>query len=152
MTDTVVYTVTVPQTGDVTEIIVYEANDQSPGPSPSPPSPSNPTTIEVFQHACSNCNKTYKGLRCLSKHLLICGQKKTKKIPRKRKLPETIEEEEDEDDPVEAAADKDDLSGDDDEHESPTVEILQIKPEEESDQDADLCFCCDEPLKFSHVR
>lgn len=109
--------------------------------------------VQVVNYICCKCEKNYKGLRCLQKHMLICGQPKVKRTAAiKRKfdgessLSSPTKTSEDE------VVPKEEIKLDP-EPETDAVEVLPslVDEDDESSQEK-LCFCCEEPLENAHVR
>lgn len=143
MSDPVTYTITYPDNEETTTVTVV--NEAEPCP------------IQVIEHICNKCSKVYKGIRCLQKHLLICGQPTTatKKKPQKRKS-----DEDESISPAKVAAieetkppEKVDLQSEvSEEDESPAIEVLEaVLTDGEDNPNDELCYCCEESLKTAHV-
>lgn len=148
MSGEVIYTVTDADTGEVTLVPVEEA-----------------PVVEVVEYVCNKCEKQYKGLRCLQKHMMVCGLPKAKKkaVAVKRKSDEesssTSSPSKASDDDVSLAAfsKRKNLASDvkqvpkiEETSESVAIEVIPVADEEEATEE--LCYCCDEPLENGHVR
>lgn len=113
-----------------------------------------PDVVEVVDYVCSQCSKHYKGLRCLQKHIAICGQPKPKKKAMKRKSDEegsssSSPPKHGKDDQVPTGPVKIEEPAHDSNEEPQYVAVHLIKEEDSADEE--MCYCCEEPLRRAHV-
>lgn len=157
------YTITNNASGEVTTIILEEDV-------PNPDTETSPQdTFEVHEYVCSDCGKVYKGLRCLHKHLAICGKPKKAATTTRTRAPKRKSDDDDTSTSPEKSTSEEDRPikkrelGNTDppkvvkreaveaiEQDSEVIEVLPAAEDEESTKE--LCFCCEEPMKTLHVR
>lgn len=123
-------------------------------PLPAKTSTTPPDVVEVVDYVCSQCSKHYKGLRCLQKHIAICGLPKPKKKTLKRKSDEegsssSSPPKHGRDDQVPTGPVKNEEPSRDSIEEPQYVAVDVIKEEEFADEE--MCYCCEEPLRRAHV-